>query len=188
MPALAKILACHQNPCRVIVNFVLGKKFQYNHNQNNMTFIQWNVFEYAVCKKVSVLTNKTFMVRCMSASSISKWNIWNIGVLLHDHFPVVMFDHAHDCVPACATDCVSGSAPDCALAVLVTEPPTVYLTARMASVPQPAPRAALLRAPLFLLRLFPCLYAPFVRLYSIVDQTGVQCYCFTALMGLLPDT
>ena len=26
-----------------------------------------------------------------------------------------------------------------------------------------------------LCRLFPCLYAPFVRLY-IVDQTGVQCY------------
>ena len=24
-------------------------------------------------------------------------------------------------------------------------------------------------------RLFPCLYAPFVRLYCIVDQTGVQC-------------
>ena len=25
-------------------------------------------------------------------------------------------------------------------------------------------------------RLFPCLYVPFVRLYCIVDQIGVQCY------------
>ena len=119
MPALAKILACHQNPCRVIVNFVLGKKCQYNYNQNNMTFIQFNIFEYAVCKMavicagLSVLTNKTFMVRCMSTSSISKWNVWNIAVLLNDHFRGVMFDHAHDCVPACATDCARNWTTNC---------------------------------------------------------------------------
>ena len=37
-------------------------------------------------------------------------------------------------------------------------------------------------------RLFPCLYAPFVRLYTcIVDHTGVQCYGRVLNLGLDPD-
>ena len=46
----------HQNQCWLIVNWTIGNEYHWNLNQNRMTFVQENNFEYIVWEPAVILS------------------------------------------------------------------------------------------------------------------------------------
>ena len=75
-PALAQIMACGLNQCRVIVSWTLRNKFMWNFNRKTKPFIHENASENIVCEKAAILS-RVWWLNCPHYSAVS-WIIQTV--------------------------------------------------------------------------------------------------------------
>ena len=81
--ALVQVMACHLfgdthylNQCRVIVNWTLRNKLQWNFNQNTKPFIHENASENVVCEMAAILSRgRWVLIDPWSSPALGRFNI-----------------------------------------------------------------------------------------------------------------